>query len=563
MNGTVKEETSCGPTQDAIDNTVFSGSDHTRNDVDGGQIYHSGLKNEADWDDEHTRNLARKRSSRICKMEEKKKEEEEKRAEEEAEAERKAEEKRIARQRRKQVKEMHQSTEDQQRRMYGVYPAAHRDGVQYMVPAGMVAGIPHGHHMIPVGPHGPGMPPPMMQPIMMQPQPQQPPPQQHAAAAPAAAAATATATGSPAQPAAARWALPPPAAAAPAPSATPPPPAAEARPSSAQKEHAETNRNHSGWTPVATRKLSARCLKQRIPRKKAQRARIRALKAVTATWDLQSAAGPAAPAVSGAGAGSSASGQPQPNSAAAKARATMVREDLMRRRADTQQQLRKLVQSGKISAETAQQRMTEVDQLSSVVVQVCPSHPTATLHQLVSIAQSIINARNQQRQVAIQQHPMFARLTGQQQRQLLELPYQQGTQVLANLTAQHNNAIQAGPQSHMSQQTHMTHFQPRSAPAQMQMRPQAAPHPFSQAPMMAAPHNVQMQMHAQQMQHPAMQAQHVQHAQRVQQGQPAMRGGMTVSQAQAQHPQHPQRTQHTYSVQNINPLDDPLMSTMM
>lgn len=41
----------------------------------------------------------------------------------------------------------------------------------------------------------------------------------------------------------------------------------------------------------------------------------------------------------------------------------MVREDLMRRRTDTQQQLRKYVQNGKISAEMAQQRMAEVDQV--------------------------------------------------------------------------------------------------------------------------------------------------------------------------------------------------------
>lgn len=115
MNGTMNQETSCGPKQEANDNTIFSGSDHTRNDVEGGQIYHSEPKSEADWDDEQTRSAARKRSSRICKMEEKKKEEEEKRAEEEAEVERKAEEKRVARQRRKQVKEMHQSTDDQQR----------------------------------------------------------------------------------------------------------------------------------------------------------------------------------------------------------------------------------------------------------------------------------------------------------------------------------------------------------------------------------------------------------------------------------------------------------------
>lgn len=115
MNDTVKAETSCGPVQDALDNTLFSGSDHTRNDVEGGQMFHSEHKPELDWDEEQELNAARKRSSRICKMEEKKKEDEEKRAEEEAEAERKAEEKRVARQKRKQEKELHQGTDDQQR----------------------------------------------------------------------------------------------------------------------------------------------------------------------------------------------------------------------------------------------------------------------------------------------------------------------------------------------------------------------------------------------------------------------------------------------------------------
>lgn len=115
MNGTVKQETSFCPKQEPIDNTIFSGSDHTRNDVEAGQIFHSELKPHLDWDDEHARNAARKRSTRICKMEEKKKEEEEKRAEEEAEAERKAEQKRVARQKRKQEKEQYQGTDDQQR----------------------------------------------------------------------------------------------------------------------------------------------------------------------------------------------------------------------------------------------------------------------------------------------------------------------------------------------------------------------------------------------------------------------------------------------------------------
>lgn len=114
MNGTVKHETSYDNEHDVTDNIILSGSDHTRNDVDGSQFFLSELKNQSDWDEEQARNVARKRSSRICKMEEKKKEDEEKRAEEEAEAERKAEEKRQARQRRKQEKEMHQTMDDQQ-----------------------------------------------------------------------------------------------------------------------------------------------------------------------------------------------------------------------------------------------------------------------------------------------------------------------------------------------------------------------------------------------------------------------------------------------------------------
>jgi hypothetical protein len=56
---------------------------------------------------------ARKKSTRICLMEEKRREDEEKKAQEEAEKERKAEEKRIARQRRKQEREQQQSVEDQ------------------------------------------------------------------------------------------------------------------------------------------------------------------------------------------------------------------------------------------------------------------------------------------------------------------------------------------------------------------------------------------------------------------------------------------------------------------
>lgn len=97
--------------------------------------------------------------------------------------------------------------------------------------------------------------------------------------------------------------------------------------------------------------------------RKAQRARIRTLAEIAATWGVHDPApvAPAAPPAAGA------SASVLPNSDAAKTRAAAVHEDLMRRRADTQQQLRKYVQSGKISSEMAQQRMAEVDQ-------VCPHH---------------------------------------------------------------------------------------------------------------------------------------------------------------------------------------------
>lgn len=118
--------------------------------------------------------------------------------------------------------------------------------------AGMMAGVPHGH-MIPVGPHAPGMPPQMMPTIMMQPQPHQ----HHVAAAP---------SGAPEQPRpVAAW--PPQAVPVAAAVPTPQPAAPAPTPSGAQKERADTNRTHSGWTPMGTKKLPGSCMKQRIPRK--------------------------------------------------------------------------------------------------------------------------------------------------------------------------------------------------------------------------------------------------------------------------------------------------------
>lgn len=93
------------------DHAVASGSEHTRNDGYISQNRGGDSRSQ----DEAAQETMRKRSSRICKMEVKKRQEEEIRAEEEAEAERKAEEKRLARQRRKQEREQQQGIEEQQR----------------------------------------------------------------------------------------------------------------------------------------------------------------------------------------------------------------------------------------------------------------------------------------------------------------------------------------------------------------------------------------------------------------------------------------------------------------
>jgi hypothetical protein len=92
------------------EHAVPSGSDHTRNEADMSQNRCCDSKSQDEGAPE-----TRKRSTRICKMEEKRRHEEEIRAEEEAEAERRAEEKRMARQRRKQEREHQQSIDEQQR----------------------------------------------------------------------------------------------------------------------------------------------------------------------------------------------------------------------------------------------------------------------------------------------------------------------------------------------------------------------------------------------------------------------------------------------------------------
>ena len=97
--------------KDLEEHAVPSGSDHTRND---GYMSQNRVGDSRSQDDA-AQETHRKRSSRIWKMEVKKRQEEEIRAEEEAEAERRAEEKRVARQRRKQEREQQQGIEDQQR----------------------------------------------------------------------------------------------------------------------------------------------------------------------------------------------------------------------------------------------------------------------------------------------------------------------------------------------------------------------------------------------------------------------------------------------------------------
>lgn len=117
--------------------------------------------------------------------------------------------------------------------------------------------------------------------------------------------------------------------------------------------------DHLAWAGGRKQQWCSRSIWYR----KAQRSRLKALVDQTASWGIE-AAGPVGAAPVNPAPVQRVPGQAlQPNSDAAKARAAAVRDDLMRRRADTQQSLRKYVQSGKISSEMAQQRMAEVDQV--------------------------------------------------------------------------------------------------------------------------------------------------------------------------------------------------------
>jgi hypothetical protein len=111
MDGAINGQHIMMHQKDAEEHAVPSGSDHTRNDGYMSQNRPADSRSQ----DEAAQECTRKRSSRICKMEVKKRQEEEIKAEEEKEAERRAEEKRLARQRRKQEKELQQGIEEQQR----------------------------------------------------------------------------------------------------------------------------------------------------------------------------------------------------------------------------------------------------------------------------------------------------------------------------------------------------------------------------------------------------------------------------------------------------------------
>jgi hypothetical protein len=111
MDGAINVQPFMVHQKGAEEHTVPSGSDHTRNDGYMSQNRAADSRSQ----DEAAQECVRKRSSRICKMEVKKRHEEEIKAEEEKEAERRAEEKREARQRRKQEREQQQGIEEQQR----------------------------------------------------------------------------------------------------------------------------------------------------------------------------------------------------------------------------------------------------------------------------------------------------------------------------------------------------------------------------------------------------------------------------------------------------------------
>lgn len=175
-----------------------------------------------------------------------------------------------------------------------------------------------------------------------------------------------------------------------------------------------------------------------------------------------------------------------------------------------------------------------------------------------------------------------------------------GVQVLANLTVQNSNSYQGGPQSHMSQQTHMTHYQAHPGAPQMQVRPQfsqpqmvAQPQMMSQPQMVAQPQMMSqpqmvagaparpMQVHSPHRVMPSQQAQPMQPAQQqmvsqqmasqqMQAQQQAQQMQLQAQQMQAQQrqaamrggPQAVQAATRPYTVHNVSPLDDPLMTTM-
>jgi hypothetical protein len=76
-------------------------------------------------------------------------------------------------------------------------------------------------------------------------------------------------------------------------------------------------------------------------------------------------------------------------------------------------------------------------QLSEMTLQLAMAHPNLTLQQIISMAQNIINHRQQQveqQQHAemasqLQNHPVFARLNPEQQRQLSSMQPHQIRQV--------------------------------------------------------------------------------------------------------------------------------------
>jgi hypothetical protein len=64
-------------------------------------------------------------------------------------------------------------------------------------------------------------------------------------------------------------------------------------------------------------------------------------------------------------------------------------------------------------------------QLSEAALQLCGQHPQATLQELIQMAQNTVAAQQQQQHqmhMQLANHPIFSRLTPDQQRQLTTLP---------------------------------------------------------------------------------------------------------------------------------------------